>query len=75
MNLYKKCTAKPYFFLVFDTTLASNNPLRFSKNLFADEGLNKAGDLAKNVQDSDFIKMEKVGGELKKLPKDKLRKM
>ena len=23
MNLYKKCTAKPYSFLVIDTTLAS----------------------------------------------------
>ena len=25
MNLYKKCTAKPYSFLVIDTTLASDN--------------------------------------------------
>ena len=33
MNLYKKCTAKPYSFLVTDTTLASDNPLRFRKNL------------------------------------------
>ena len=27
MNLYKKCTTKPYSFLVIDTTLASNNSL------------------------------------------------
>ena len=27
-NLYKKCTEKPYSFLVIDTTLASNNSLR-----------------------------------------------
>ena len=33
MNLYKKCTAKPYSFLVIDTTLASDNSLRFRKNL------------------------------------------
>ena len=33
MNLYKKFTAKPYSFLVIDTTLASDNPLRFRKNL------------------------------------------
>ena len=33
INLYKKCTAKPYSFLVIDTTLASDNPLRFRKNL------------------------------------------
>ena len=33
MNLYKKCTAKPYSFLVIDTTLALDNPLRFRKNL------------------------------------------
>ena len=33
-NIYKKCTAEPYSFLVNDTTLASNKPLRFRKNLF-----------------------------------------
>ena len=33
MNLNKKCTAKPYSFLVIDATLASDNPLRFRKNL------------------------------------------
>ena len=33
INLYKKFTAKPYSFLVFDRTLASDNPLRFRKNL------------------------------------------
>ena len=33
MNLYKKCTAKPYSFLVINATLASDNPSRFRKNL------------------------------------------
>ena len=33
MNHYKKCTPKPNSFLVIDATLASNNPLRFRKNL------------------------------------------
>ena len=33
MKIYKKCTAGPYSFLVNDTTLPSNNPLRFRKNL------------------------------------------
>ena len=33
MNLYKKWTAKPYSFLVIDTTLASDNSSRFRKNL------------------------------------------
>ena len=33
INIYKKCTGKPYSFLVIDTTLPSNNPLRFRKNL------------------------------------------
>ena len=33
-NIYKECTAEPYSFLVNDTTLASNNPLKFRKNLF-----------------------------------------
>ena len=34
MKVYKKCTDKPYSFLVNDVTLESNNPLRFRKNLF-----------------------------------------
>ena len=33
MNLYKKCTTEPYFLLAIDTTLASDNSLRFRKNL------------------------------------------
>ena len=33
MNIYKKCTKEPYPFLVNDTTLPSDNPLRFRKNL------------------------------------------
>ena len=36
-NICRKCTAEPYSFLVNDTTLASNNPLRFRKNLFGIE--------------------------------------
>ena len=34
IKIYKKCTDEPYLFLVDDTTLTSNNPLRFRKNLF-----------------------------------------
>ena len=33
IKIYKKCTTKPYSFLIFDTTLPSDNPLRFRKNL------------------------------------------
>ena len=33
MMIYEKCTARPYSFLVNDTTLPSDNPLRFRKNL------------------------------------------
>ena len=33
MKIFKKCTAKPYSFLVSDTTLPSEDPLRFRKNL------------------------------------------
>ena len=32
-NIYRKCTDEPYSFLVNDTTLTSNDPLRFGKNL------------------------------------------
>ena len=34
INIYRECTAEPYSFFINDTTLASNNPLRFRKNLF-----------------------------------------
>ena len=33
MNIYKKSTKEPYYFLVNDTTFPSYNPLRFRKNL------------------------------------------
>ena len=33
-NIYRKYTAEPYSFFVIDTTLSSNNPLKFRKNLF-----------------------------------------
>ena len=33
MKIYKKCTVELYSFLVNDTTLPSDNPLRFRKNL------------------------------------------
>ena len=33
-NIYRKYTNKSYHFLVIDTMLSSNNPLRFRKNLF-----------------------------------------
>ena len=35
VNIYRKCIAEPYSFFVNDTTLTSDNPLRFRKNLFA----------------------------------------
>ena len=34
IKIHKKCTAEPYSFLVNDATLASDNPLRFRKNIF-----------------------------------------
>ena len=33
MNIYKKYTKEPYSFLVNDTTLPSDNPLRFRNNI------------------------------------------
>ena len=33
MKIYRKCTSEPYSFLVNDTTLPLDNPLRFRKNL------------------------------------------
>ena len=34
ITIYKKCTAEPYSFLVNVATLASDNPLKFRKNIF-----------------------------------------
>ena len=34
VNIYRKYRDEPYSFLINDTTLASNNPLMFRKNLF-----------------------------------------
>ena len=34
INIYRKCAAEPSSFFVNNTTLASDNPLRFRKNLF-----------------------------------------
>ena len=34
IRIYKKCTDKPYSFLVNDTTLSSDDSLRFRKNLY-----------------------------------------
>ena len=33
MNVYKKCTAKSYLFLVIDSTLTSDSSSRFRNNL------------------------------------------
>ena len=32
-EFYKYCTIEPFYFSVNDTTLSSDNPLRFRKNL------------------------------------------
>ena len=34
INIYRQCTAEPYFFLVDDTTTALNDSLKFRKILF-----------------------------------------
>ena len=41
IEIYRNCTDKPYSFLVIDTTLPSNNPLRFRKNLNITNDYNK----------------------------------
>ena len=33
-NIYRKYASEPYSFLVNDTTLPSNNPLKFRKKFF-----------------------------------------
>ena len=42
MNIYNKSTKEPYSFLVNDTTLPSDNPLRFRKNLLGQYIINKS---------------------------------
>ena len=50
-NIYRECTTQPYSFLVNGTTLASNNPLRFRKNLF---------NIYNKNHDNDQIRYEKL---------------
>ena len=38
MNLYKKCTSKPYSLSIIDAVLASDNPSRFRKNIKTNHG-------------------------------------
>ena len=33
-NIYREYTAKPFSFFVIDTTITSNNPLKFRKKIF-----------------------------------------
>ena len=33
INIYRKCTSEPNFFLTIDTTLPANNFLRFRKSI------------------------------------------
>ena len=33
IKIYERCTTEPYYFLVNDTALPSDNPLRFRENL------------------------------------------
>lgn len=33
INIYEKCTVKPYYFVVDDMTLVSDNPLCFRNNI------------------------------------------
>ena len=53
MKIYKECTKEPYSFLVNDTTLQSDNPLRFRYNLFGEYN-------NKIMTIDDQIKSEKV---------------
>ena len=32
VNIHRKCTSKPYFFLTIDNTIPSNDPLHFRNN-------------------------------------------
>ena len=34
IKMYRECTKEPFNFLIIDTTLPANDPLRFGKNLF-----------------------------------------
>ena len=47
---YKKCTAKPYSFLVNDATLLLNNPLYFRQNLW-----NKSQQLMKRLAVKNYV--------------------
>ena len=39
IKIYKKYTIEPYSFLVNDTTLLTDNPLRFRKKIFKNKNI------------------------------------
>ena len=51
IKIYKKCTAEPYSFLVNDTTLPSNNPLSFRKNILEYHIINKIMTIEDQIRD------------------------
>ena len=55
-NIYRKCTPEPYSFIVNDSTLASNNPLKFRKNIF--DIYNKNHDIRLEMKNCDMILIE-----------------
>ena len=34
LKIYNNCTSNPYYFMIVDTTLPSDNPMRFRRNFF-----------------------------------------
>ena len=55
MNIYKKCTEKPYSFIDIDATLLSDNPSRFRKNL-----LERIQKLVMTIDDKIMIRLWKL---------------
>ena len=61
IKIYKKCTAEPYYFLVNDTTLSSDNSLKFRKNHLK-EICNKIMTIDDHIEDENYnmILIEKL---------------
>ena len=74
MNLYKICTAKPCSFLVIDTTLASDNPLRFRKTL-SERKLNQTMTIDDKIRDEKLqYNINRKAAKISALPSGKIDK-
>ena len=60
MSLYKKCTTKPYAFLVIDTTLATDNKMKTYKMILTKKQQKNLHYRLKKMINMNILKVKKI---------------